>query len=744
MAPLPATITIVHCWSAPRSRSTALLYSFEARGSSKGKKGHGRDGGDTVALDEPLYRRWLREKVGDVAVDVNHHDNNGGGSGGSGGGGGGGISRPYAENLLRAAPPPPSGGGSEGDGDGGHDDEAWRWERERMCADERVFRAVESIIANNNGSGISSDKCGDGDFGCVFLKQMAKFSHLFDFATNWETTLRHDALRWDVEAERLASSNGVRIVHRHVLLVRDPVSVLGSWMGKSGDVHGDNPHPDEVGVAQLLDVYSRVLGASMTRKIGENANGSEGQDAVVVIDSDDLAARPGEALRGLCDSLGIGYRDSMLGWEAGPHECDGPWAKWWYHDVWESTGWDAEDGVNNPRTRRYRTVPPSLLPALRMSLPAYDFLRTLAPSHKSRAMTVPPSGKLYEDPRNEHVLVYVGTPGSSDGSRRGGAVGRIVPRDMARISPFDSSVQGGDACWEGIRVYNGRIFHLDMHLDRLFRSARALGFENMHTRSEVVDAIFRVLAANGMRDGAHMRLTLTRGEKCTSSMNPVFNVYGTTLIILPEWKPTEGATTYDNQGGVSLITASNRRSPPGTLDNKVHHNNMIQNILPKIQASRAGAADAIMLDGEGFVAETNATNLFLVRREDGIRGGRYGAAKGGDDEGGAVLDSAVLVTPSGDHCLPGITRGTVLLLARELGISTEVRRVSLSEFYSADEVFTTGTMGELTPVTTIDGRTIGWEDGTRGRGPVTELLQSVYRKAVETRMDWSTEIPAFS
>ena len=246
--------------------------------------------------------------------------------------------------------------------------------------------------------------------------------------------------------------------------------------------------------------------------------------------------------------------------------------------------------------------------------------------------------------------------------------------------------------------------------------------------------------ANGMRDGAHMRLTLTRGEKCTSSMNPLFNVYGTTLIILPEWKPTEGATTYDNTKGVSLITAGTcRRSPPSTLDNKIHHNNMIQNILPKIQANLAGAADSIMLDVEGFVAETNATNLFLVRY-DGVHPGDEdnidGHCLGHDDVG------AVLITPTADACLPGITRDTVLLLAKELGISTEVRRVSLSEFYAADEVFTTGTMGELTPVTKIDGRAIGYRNSMT-RGVVTETLQNAYKEAVATRLHWSTEIPPF-
>lgn len=226
-------------------------------------------------------------------------------------------------------------------------------------------------------------------------------------------------------------------------------------------------------------------------------------------------------------------------------------------------------------------------------------------------------------------------------------------------------------------------------MNRLFRSAKALGFENVHSRSDIIEAIFRVLAANGMRDGAHMRLTLTRGEKCTSSMNPCFNVYGTTLIILPEWKPTEGATTYDNTKGISLITAGAcRRSPPSALDNKIHHNNMIQNILPKIQANNAGAADAIMLDVEGFVAETNATNLFMVRCDSVQCASHRRDCSEINDKSSC---EAVLITPTADACLPGITRDTVLLLAKELGIETEVRRVSLSEFYSSDEVFTTGT-----------------------------------------------------
>lgn len=166
------------------------------------------------------------------------------------------------------------------------------------------------------------------------------------------------------------------------------------------------------------------------------------------------------------------------------------------------------------------------MPALKASFPAYAFLRHSTRLHSQRG---PPLSKIYEDPRNEHLLVYIGAP----------ARGRLFPRDMAGVSPWDSSVQGGDACWEGIRVYRGKILSFDKHLRRLARSAKALGFKNVHTKEEITEAVFRTLAANGMRDGAHMRLTLTRGEKSTSSMNPIFNVYGTTLIILPEWKPTE-------------------------------------------------------------------------------------------------------------------------------------------------------------------------------------------------------------
>ncbi|HUF11140.1 MAG TPA: aminotransferase class IV [Rhodothermales bacterium] len=287
------------------------------------------------------------------------------------------------------------------------------------------------------------------------------------------------------------------------------------------------------------------------------------------------------------------------------------------------------------------------------------------------------------DPRNADIKVYVG--------------GRIVPRAEARVSVFDSVVQGGDAVWEGIRVYDSRIFQLDAHLDRLFASAKAMAFAAVPARETVKQAIFDTLEANGMQDGAHIRLTLTRGEKVTSGMDPKWNRSGPTLIVLAEWKPP----VYPEM--IRLVTASIRRNSPQALDSKIHHANLINNILAKIEANVAGADDALMLDFEGYVAETNATNVFIVRK-------------------------GVLETPHADYCLPGITRAVVLELGSGNGIATAERRLSLTDIYTADEMFTSGTMGELVPVYEVDGRTIG--DGKPG--PLTRRIQTLFAEKVKT------------
>jgi branched-chain amino acid aminotransferase len=275
--------------------------------------------------------------------------------------------------------------------------------------------------------------------------------------------------------------------------------------------------------------------------------------------------------------------------------------------------------------------------------------------------------------------------------------GRLVHRDQAGVSPFDSAVQGGDAVWEGLRLYDGRIFRLTEHLDRLRSSAKALAFADIPSHEAITHEVRRTLQANGMRDGVHIRLTLTRGVKITSGMDPRLNRAGPTLIVLAEHKPP----VYD-KGGITLITSTVRRFPPDCLDPKIHHCNLIQSILAKIQANAAGADDALMLDLRGFVAETNATHVFLVAQ-------------------GRVLTSHDVACPE------GITRACVLEICRDNGIPCAEKDLSLTEVYRADEMFCTGTMGEIAPVIRVDGRTIG--DGKPG--PLSRRIGELFRRRTE-------------
>jgi branched-chain amino acid aminotransferase len=275
--------------------------------------------------------------------------------------------------------------------------------------------------------------------------------------------------------------------------------------------------------------------------------------------------------------------------------------------------------------------------------------------------------------------------------------GKLFHRDEPAISPFDSAVQGGDAVWEGLRVYDGRIFRLRAHLARLRSSAQALAFDDIPDDSVITEAIRETLVANDMRDGVHIRLSLTRGVKDTSGMDPRLNRSGSTLIVLAEHK----APVYQ-RGGLTLMTSAVRRFSPDTLDPNIHHANLLQSILAKVQANAAGADDALMLDQRGFVAETNATHVFAVR------------------------DGKVM-TPTTRACPEGITRETVLTLCEREGIPHVVADLSLTEVYRADEFFCTGTMGELAAVTVVDGRTIG--DGKPG--PMTARLSKLFLAEVE-------------
>src|SRR5205809_7131477 len=235
--------------------------------------------------------------------------------------------------------------------------------------------------------------------------------------------------------------------------------------------------------------------------------------------------------------------------------------------------------------------------------------------------------------------------------------GQLMHRDKAGISPFDSAVQGGDAVWEGLRLYDGHIFKLHEHLERLERSARALSFAEIPPREKIIEEIKRTLAANKMRDAVHIRLTVTRGVKITSGMDPRLNQSGPTLIVLAEHKAPVYAKT-----GLNLITSKILRPPPEVLDARIHHANLLNSILAKIEANNAGADDALMLDMRGFVAETNATHVFVVR--DGK-----------------------LFTPRTIACPEGITRATVLEICSSEKIVCVESDLNLEDVYRADEMF---------------------------------------------------------
>ena len=286
------------------------------------------------------------------------------------------------------------------------------------------------------------------------------------------------------------------------------------------------------------------------------------------------------------------------------------------------------------------------------------------------------------DKRNKDIKVWIN--------------GELLHRDEAKVSVFDSVVQGGDAVWEGLRVYDRKIFCFDEHLNRLMESAKSMDFENIPTLEYIKNAVFSTLKANGMKDDTHIRLTLTRGKKITSGMNPQLNQFGCTLIVLAEWKPS----IYSGKK-LKLVTSNIRRNSPLCLDSKIHHANLINNILAKIEANHAGVDDAIMLDLNGFVAETNATNIFMIK-------------------------NGTVYTPFPKACLPGITRDLIIEICNNNDMKILEKDISLTELYNADEVFTTGTMGELARVIEIDKRKI------ENKGGVLMQLQSLFRKLTET------------
>lgn len=285
-----------------------------------------------------------------------------------------------------------------------------------------------------------------------------------------------------------------------------------------------------------------------------------------------------------------------------------------------------------------------------------------------------------DDPRNEHVHIWVD--------------GQIVPRHEARVSVFDSGFLLGDGLWESLRIKDGRIGFLDAHLDRLYEAMHGLGFQGAPDRVELIAAIRATLAANAMRDGAHLRLMITRGVRATPWQDPRIVVGSPTVVIVPEFKvPPEGAGSRP----VTLFTVHVRRGRPDVQDPRLNTHSKLNCVTACIQANAAGVDEALMLDPQGFVATCNSTHFFIVRNGE-------------------------VWTSTGDYCLDGITRRNVIRLCERSGIPVFQRNFALSHVYGADEAFITGTFGGVGPVGVVDGRTIG----AGVLGPVTERLQGLY------------------
>jgi branched-chain amino acid aminotransferase len=288
------------------------------------------------------------------------------------------------------------------------------------------------------------------------------------------------------------------------------------------------------------------------------------------------------------------------------------------------------------------------------------------------------------DPRNDNVLIDI------DGAH--------VPRPDAKISVFDSGFMLGDGVWEGIRLHGGRLAFLDRHFDRLWRGAKAIMLDIGVSREELERRLYAVLDANGMTDeGAHLRLMVTRGIRATPYQDPRVVVGAATIVIIPEWK-TPAPDTATRM--LTLFTVHVRRGYPDVQDPMLNSHSKLNCITACIQAAQAGADEGLMLDPHGFVATCNSTHFFIVK----------------DGE---------VWTSSGDYCLDGITRGIVIEVAREAGMTVRERNFSLTHVYGADEAFCTGTFAGVAPVGSVDGRVVGTE-----RGPVVERLQQLYRKRI--------------
>ena len=288
------------------------------------------------------------------------------------------------------------------------------------------------------------------------------------------------------------------------------------------------------------------------------------------------------------------------------------------------------------------------------------------------------------DPRNADILISVN--------------GALKPRAEAMVSVFDSGFVLGDGVWEGLRVHKGRIAFLAAHLDRLYEGAKAIALDLGLDRAALTRRLYETLDANGMTDGVHVRLMVTRGLRSTPYQDPRVVVSGATIVIVPEYKAPLPAIV---ETGITLFTVHVRRGFPDVQDPKLNSHSKLNCVTACIQAIEAGADEALMLDPHGFVATCNSTHFFIARNGE-------------------------IWTSSGDYCLGGITRANVLRLCRENGIPAFERNFSLTDVYGADEAFVTGTFAGVVPARVVDGRQL-----TAGRGPLTGRLQELYKALIE-------------
>ncbi|KAL4439885.1 hypothetical protein ABPG75_002886 [Micractinium tetrahymenae] len=489
---------------------------------------------------------------------------------------------------------------------------------------------------------------------------------------------------------------------RHVLLVREPAAVIHSFSEVLEPTLTETCYP------ALLELYSELR--------------SLGRPPPVVL-SDDLVREPEGTLRALCASLDLPFEPQMLSWPAGPKPYDGVWAPWWYSQSHKSTGFQQSGAEGQSPRRPPRPLPDHLKPLLEECRPLYALLqrralrplradvpRPLGPaggtesSEQAQVEQQPPPPQQQQQEQQPGGVKKGGTHSYIPDARnadivigmRDGVTGdfSLVWRPEARVSVLDSGFMLGDGVWEGMRLHRGVLLFAQEHMDRLFEGAKAIDMDIGLTKQEVAQLVYDTVDANCMRDHVHIRLMVTRGLKPTPYQNPATTVGAPTIVIIPEYKAADNGP---KEHGIRLFTCHVRRGAPDVQDPGWNSHSKLNCIAACIQANKAGADEALMLDPHGFVATCNSTNFFVVRKGE-------------------------VWAPQPKYQMAGITRHNVIRLCRESGIPLRELDFTLTQAYSADEAFVTGTFAGQIPVREIDGRRIG----SGKRGPVAQRLQGLY------------------